>query len=104
MEEAFMTPPGHKGFHAKKLFQEQGKIQWGAVAYIEPGGGGPEGNHTHSDNHLFIVAEGQVEIVMGESVRTLKKDESCLVDGMTPHSIWNRGTETAKVIKISVQR
>ena len=27
-----------------------------------------------------------------------------LFDGMVPHSIWNHGETTAKVIKISVER
>ncbi len=41
--QEFITPPNHKGFSAKKLFDENGKIKWGAIAYIEKGGGGPEG-------------------------------------------------------------
>ena len=57
MENTFITPEGHKGFLAKKLFNEMGKIQWGAIAYISENGGGPENNHTHSDNHIFIVAD-----------------------------------------------
>ena len=104
MENAFMTPEGHVGFHAKKLFPEMGKIQWGAVAYIEKDGGGPAGNHTHSDNHIFIVVDGEVEVVLGQETHAVKKDEMFFVDGMIPHSIWNRGEDTAKVIKISVER
>ena len=104
MEEAlFITPEGHKGFSAKKLFNKMGKIQWGALAYIEKNGGGPEGNHTHSDDHIFIVVEGEVKVVLGEKSYIVKKDESFVVDGMTPHSIWNNKEETAKVIKISIE-
>ena len=55
MENQFITPEGHKGFLAKKLFNEMGKIKWGAIAYIEKGGGGPEPNHTHSDNQIFML-------------------------------------------------
>lgn len=104
MENGFMTPEGHTGFQAKKLFNEMGKIQWGAVAYIEKDGGGPAGNHTHSDNHIFIVVEGEVVVMLENEPHTIKKDEMFFVDGMTPHSIWNRRAETAKVIKISVER
>lgn len=104
MENIFITPEGHKGFYAKKLFNEMGEIQWGAVAYIEKGGGGPEGNHTHSDNHIFIIVDGEVEIVLGNETHIVKKDEMFFVDGMIPHSIWNHGTNVAKVIKISVKR
>lgn len=104
MEQQFITPEGHTGFHAKKLFDGMGDIQWGALAYIEKGGGGPEGNHTHSDNHIFIVVEGEVEIILGNASHIVRKDDMFFVDGMIPHSIWNHGTETAKVIKISVSR
>lgn len=104
MDNKFITPEGHKKFMAKKLFHEMGKIQWGAIAYIEKGGGGPENNHTHSDNHIFIVADGEVRIISGEKEFIVGKDESIFVDGMTPHSIWNNGDKTAVVIKISTER
>ncbi|WP_243111255.1 cupin domain-containing protein [Acutalibacter sp. 1XD8-33] len=102
--EGFITPEGHRNFLAKKLFDHMGAIQWGALAYIEKDGGGPEGNHTHPEDHIFIVAEGQVEVLLGERSHTVKKDEMFYVDGMTPHSIWNREEETAKVVKISVKQ
>lgn len=104
MENQFMVPEGHKGFLAKKLFNEMGKIKWGAIAYIEKGGGGPENNHTHSDNHIFIVADGKVKIILGDKEIAVGKDESVFVDGMIPHSIWNNGDKTAVVIKISTER
>lgn len=104
MDNQFMTPEGHQGFLAKKLFNEMGKIQWGAIAYIEKGGGGPGNNHTHSDNHIFIVAEGEVKIILGDREIMAGKDESVFVDGMIPHSIWNNSDKTAVVIKISTAR
>lgn len=102
--EGFITPEGHKDFLAKKLFDRMGSIQWGALAYIEPNGGGPQGNHTHPEDHIFIVVEGQVEVMLGEQGRAVGKDEMFYVHGRTPHSIWNRSGKTAKVIKISVRR
>ena len=102
--EAFMTPPGHRDFSAKKLFEGGGMLQWGAVAYIQPGGGGPEGCHTHPDDHIFLVMEGEVTVVLGDRAVTVKQDESLFVDGMVPHSIWNRSDRTAKVVKISTRR
>jgi len=104
MENTFMTPEGHTGFLAKKLFHEMGRIQWGAIAYIEKDGGGPAGNHTHCDNHIFIVVDGEVEILLDHESHIVKKDEMFFVDGMIPHSIWNHGAGTAKVVKISVER
>ncbi len=103
LKNDFITPPGHSKFLAKKLFDDMGKIHWGAVAYIEPNGGGPEGNHTHEDDHIFIVVEGEVKIYEGEKVNIVHKDEMFYVKGTTPHSIWNNGDDIAKVIKISVK-
>ena len=100
----FMTPEGHRGFSAKKLFDRMGEIQWGAIAYIEKGGGGPENNHTHSDNHIFIVVDGEVQVVLGDEETVVEKNESLFVDGMIPHSIWNNGEKTAVVIKICTAR
>ena len=102
MNNEFITPPGHSQFLAKKLFDNLGKIQWGALAYIEQGGGGPEGNHTHQDDHIFIVVEGEVKIYENDEFHVITKDNMYYVKGTTPHSIWNNGDEVAKVIKISV--
>ena len=104
MEQGSLTPEGHQGFLAKKLFGEMGKIQWGAIAYIEKGGGGPANDHTNSDDHLFIIADGRVRIVSGDREILAGKDEAVFVEGMVPHSIWNAGEETAVVIKISTER
>ena len=72
MANEFITPEGHTAFLAKKLFDGMGKIYWGAVAYIEKGGGGPAGNHTHSDNHIFIVVDGEVEIFLEDTPHAVK--------------------------------
>ena len=61
-------------------------------------------NHTHSDNHIFIVVDGEVRIVTGDREIIAGKDQSVFVDGMTPHSIWNNGAKAAVVIKISTAR
>ena len=102
--QEFITPPNHKGFSAKKLFDENGKIKWGAIAYIEKGGGGPEGNHTHNDNHIFIVVDGEAKVILDDKEVIIKKNESFFVDGMVPHSIWNNTDQTTIVIKISTER
>lgn len=104
MEEKFMTPPNHEKFLAKKLFNDAGKIHWGAVAYIEVGGGGPKNNHTHEDDHIFIVVDGEVKIIVDGTENIVGKDNSFYVKGSLPHSIWNNGNTTAKVIKISVSK
>lgn len=102
-ENTFITPEGHKDFHAKKLFDEIAKVHWGAIAYIEKNGGGPENNHVHSDNHIFIVVSGEVKIIYGDEKIIAGKDEVVFVNGMIPHSIWNNGDKTATVIKLSTE-
>ena len=102
--QEFITPPNHKGFSAKKLFDENGKIKWGAIAYIEKGGGGPKGNHVHSDNHIFIVVDGEAKVILGDKEIIVQKNESLFVEAMTPHSIWNNANQTTTVIKISTER
>ncbi|MDE6164103.1 MAG: hypothetical protein K2F62_00735 [Muribaculaceae bacterium] len=44
-KQEFGTPPKHMGFLAKRLFGTEGEIKNGAIAYIEPGGGGPTEAH-----------------------------------------------------------
>ncbi|MDD3251482.1 MAG: cupin domain-containing protein [Lachnospiraceae bacterium] len=101
--QEFITPPNHKGFSAKRLFDEGGKIKWGAIAYIDKDGGGPEGNHTHRENHIFIVVDGEARVMLDDKAVIVKKNESFFVNGMTPHSIWNNSEETTVVIKISTE-
>lgn len=98
----FITPEGHSLFLAKKLFDGMGQIKWGALAYIEPGGGGPEGGHTHQEGHIFVVTEGEVVVLADGLPHPVRKDEMFFVEGGKPHSIWNKGDKTAKVLKISV--
>lgn len=100
----FITPPNHIGFLAKKLFDEMGKIKWGAIGYLSKDGGGPAGNHTHSDNHLFIVVCGEAKVIVDDKIAIVKKNEAYFVDGMLPHSIWNNVDDTTVVIKISLER
>lgn len=109
MADTFMTPEGHTKFLAKKLFDWQddgptGELQWGALAYIQKGGGGPAGGHTHESAHVFIVTEGEVRVMIGETAHRVGKDECFFVPGGEPHSIWNDRDETAKVIKLNVKR
>jgi len=99
----FITPPNHVNFNAKKLFENLGEIIDGSIAYLESQGGGPVELHTHEHNHLFIVTKGQAKIILGDKEMTLNKDESFLVDGKIPHSIWNNIESTTVMIGISVK-
>ena len=99
----FITPLNHVNFNAKKLFESLGEIIDGSIAYLEPQGGGPIEVHTHEHNHLFIVTKGQAKIILGDKEMILNKDESFLVDGKIPHSIWNNIEGTTVMIGISVK-
>lgn len=101
--EEFMTPPKHVNFKAKKLFGEMGQIMDGAIAYISLDGGGPVEQHTHEHDHLFIVTEGEAKILLGNEAVIVKKNESFLVKGKIPHSVWNNSDGETVMIGITVQ-
>lgn len=98
-----MTPPNHRNFLAKKLFSNMGEIiKDGSIAYLEINGGGPLEPHTHAHNHLFIVAKGEAKILLDGEVIIIKENESYLVEGSVPHSVWNNLSETTIMIGISI--
>lgn len=103
-KDGFVTPAAHVGFVAKRLFgREDGCIKDGAVAYIEPGGGGPTVQHTHAHDHLFIVVKGEATIRLGERVVKVCENESFRVEGSVPHSVWNETDETVVMVGITVE-
>lgn len=100
----FITPPNHKAFLAKKIFGNVGEITDGSIAYMEAGGGGPIEQHTHPHSHLFIVVDGEAKLLLGDKEIILKADESFLVDGTIPHSLWNNSDKTTKAIGITIKK
>ncbi len=103
MNDGFITPPNHINFAAKKLFGSMGEIIDGSIAYIDLKGGGPTERHTHEHNHLFIVTSGEAVVLLGEEKVIIRKDEAFLVDGKTPHSVWNNIDGETVMIGISVK-
>lgn len=101
--EDFITPPNHINFLAKKLFGNCGEIIDGSIAYLDINGGGPVELHTHAHSHLFILISGQAKIKMGEQERVLNPNESCIVDGNIPHSVWNNIDSTTIMVGISLK-
>lgn len=99
----FMTIPNHVNFRAKKLFGEVGQIIDGSIAYIDVNGGGPVERHTHAHDHLFIVVEGEVKMLLGDQEVIVKQNESYLVKGNIPHTVWNNAQGKAVMIGISVK-
>lgn len=101
--EDFITPPEHINFKAKKLFGEMGTIIEGSIAYVDLNGGGPTEQHTHEHNHLFIVVKGEAKIKLADNEVIVKKDESFLVEGKIPHSVWNNIQDETVMIGISLK-
>lgn len=100
----FITPPNHIDFLAKKLFGDCGEIIDGAIAYLTVGGGGPIEQHTHEHNHLFIVVKGRAKILFDDKEVIVNENESYLVNGTEPHSVWNDSDATTVMIGISVKK
>lgn len=100
----FATPPDHVNFLAKKLFDNSGDIVNGSIAYLEPDGGGPLELHTHEYDHLFIVVKGEARVKFENHVEIISENQSCLVKGSIPHSVWNNITETTTMIGITIKR
>ena len=101
--DGFITPPDHINFLAKKLFTGMGEIIDGSIAYLGESGGGPTELHTHTHNHLFIVVKGEAKIRYSDHEIIIKENDSYLVDGSIPHSVWNNSTEQAIMIGLSVK-
>jgi len=101
--DGFITPPYHINFLAKKLFAGMGEIIDGSIAYLDENGGGPTELHTHVHNHLFIVVKGEAKVQYAEHEVIIKENDSYLVDGKMPHSVWNNGTEQTIMIGLSVK-
>lgn len=99
----FSSIPDHTGFTAKILFQHiEGTLENGAFARMEPGGGGPLAPHRHGHAHLFVVTRGTASVMMDGEERTVRAHESLLVPGGILHSVWNRDTETAEIIGLTL--
>lgn len=104
MNEEYITPPNHVNFKAKKLFGEMDNIIDGSIAYIGVDGGGPLEKHTHEHDHLFIVTAGEAKIILDNDEIIVKKDESFLVNGQIPHSIWNCWNGETVMIGINLKK
>lgn len=99
----FITPPNHIGFVAKKLYAENRQFVDVAVARLSKNGGGPTELHTHEHDHLFIVTKGEAKILLGDKELIVKKDESFLVKGEIPHSVWNNIDDESEMIGITLK-
>lgn len=100
----YITPPNHFGFKAKKIFGNpiSGTIKDIAIAYIEPGGGGPKPSHQHSNGHLFLVLEGEVTIKQDGKSIVVHAEEGIYIKGNVNHSTFNNSDKMLKMIGITI--
>jgi mannose-6-phosphate isomerase-like protein (cupin superfamily) len=104
-EDDYIDPPNHFGFRAKALLRkEQGTKVDGAIAIIDPKGGGPSPDHTHEHDHLFFVIKGTATIRMGFEEVTLNEDKALVVLGNVEHSVWKFADTELKMIGINLSR
>ena len=102
--DAFSSIPNHTGFTARNLFMDgQEILRGGAFAKIAPGGGGPLPPHRHAHAHLFIVTRGTVSVMLDGEERTVHEYESQLVPGGVLHAVWNRNTEPAEILGLTLE-
>ena len=94
----------HTATKAKTLLRDCGNIINVAIVVMEPHGGGPNTPGLHRHDPMFIVVEGEIRAQIGGATKVVKKDETIMVDGRLPHSIWNDGDTPAKVVKLSITR
>lgn len=53
--------------------------------------------------YLFIVCKGKARIQLDKEIVIVKENESYLVEGKIPHSIWDNIEEETIMIGISVE-
>ncbi len=100
----WITPPGHQAFKAATLGRNlDDEILDCAIAVIEPHGGGPQEDHCHAHDHLFVVISGCVTIRMDGKSISLRKSQALRVPGSTLHSVWNDTNAPVKMAGISLK-
>ena len=103
MEKDFITPPNHVNFLAKQLFGSCGEIENVAVAHLQPNGGGPTTQHSHTHSHLFIVTKGEAKVLLGNDVHIIHENESFLIEGGRMHSVWNNADSETVMVGITIK-
>jgi len=66
-----------------------------SIAYIQtpPGGGSPEGLHTHEGDQIFFVLQGTMSIEVDGTEHSVEAGNLIVFPAGVPHRNWNGGTE-----------
>lgn len=99
----FNLPSDHVDYFKKDLFGDCGEVLNGAVSYIYPNGGGPFEQHTHDNDHLVVIVRGQAKVLLADTFYIIHENESYIVKGDIPHSIWNNSSDTTILVGITLK-
>ncbi len=69
--------------------------------WLEPGMHGP-GSHQHSEDHVFIVIEGQIDLCLNGAWHVCSKGSYVVIPGGTAHDFENRSDASAAFISLNV--
>jgi quercetin dioxygenase-like cupin family protein len=69
-----------------------------AVVYFEIEPGDHLGRHTDSAEEILFIVEGEGEAIVGDSRVALGSGTLAVVPELVPHSVWNTGDATLKVV------
>lgn len=58
--------------------------------------------HTHPYPHLLVAINGKAKVVLGDREVIVHENESLLVDGKVPHSVWNNSRDVTVMLGITV--
>ena len=68
-----------------------------------PRGGGP-GLHTHPNEEVFVIQDGEVTFTVGDAVVEAKSGQIVVVPAGVPHKYANSGAERSRHIDIHTSR
>ena len=68
--------------------------------WLEPNTGGP-GAHAHSEDHVFYVIEGVLNVFVDNTWSTAERGSYIFIPGGTPHDFANRGTSRVGFISFN---
>ena len=101
-DSEFTTPPAHIHFKAKKFPELAGTFRDGALAFLEPGGGGPLGKHSHTPDHLFLVVSGEARVEYENETVVIPAGTTCRVTGRRPHAVWNNTNQQTVMLGLTI--
>jgi quercetin dioxygenase-like cupin family protein len=79
---------GADGYKGKILYSGESCVL--IATLVPPGARGPR-NHTHPQDQLYFVVDGEVTVKLGNEVRTAPSGSAVFIPAGVPHHNWNDG-------------